>query len=205
MTIVIGTLAAALGGLHLNALSTLQRRVPCPVQTYRSIMVETRAVDLRSPASEPARRRFNAYYGVRRNAAWRTIFYEQFEAAKSVSDDAGPLFKRVIAALYEATGRVEASFASKLVATLRPDSPIIDSVVRGWLSAQISAPRFGSDLEAALGYYDWLSEILGALALTSEASAWSVVFAQIFPVAANEPLLTRMKQLDFLIWSGAPR
>jgi hypothetical protein len=86
VTIVIGTLAAALGGLHLKALSTLQRRVPCPVQTYRSIMVETRAVDLRSPASEPARRRFNAYYGVRRNAAWRTIFYEQFEAAKSVSD-----------------------------------------------------------------------------------------------------------------------
>jgi hypothetical protein len=162
-------------------------------------------MDLRSPAAEPVRRRFNAYYGVRRNAVWRATFYAQFEASKSLGDEAGPLFKRVVAALYEDTGRVEASFASKLVATLRPDSPIIDSVVRGWLAAQISAPRFGAGLDAAAGYYDWLREVMGALALTPEASAWSEVFAQAFPSATDEQSVSRMKQLDFLIWGGADR
>src|SRR5439155_1069029 len=38
-------------------------------------------------------------------------------------------FGSVLRELHEATGRFEASFASKLVATIRPDTPVIDSVV----------------------------------------------------------------------------
>ena len=99
---------------------------------------------------------------------------------------------------------MSASFASKLVATLRPDSPIIDSVVRGWLSAQIQR-RASAAIWKQRSAITTGSAIIGALPLTSEANAWSAVFPQTFPVAANEPLVTRMKQLDFLIWGGAPR
>src|SRR5687767_5019275 len=57
--------------------------------------------------------RFNGFYRVRRNADWRSQFYALLEREKSAKRP----FPVVLRALSKATGRVEASFASKLVAT----------------------------------------------------------------------------------------
>ena len=38
-------------------------------------------------------------------------------------------FPRTFTELFASTGRVDASFASKLYATLHPDAPVIDSIV----------------------------------------------------------------------------
>ena len=198
-------LAAALPSLQPKALSMMRGRLPCPVATYRAILAETRAIDLTGEDAEPVRRRFNAYYGVRRNARWRTAFYERFERAKGGSQAPKGLFAEVLRDLNKTTGRVEASFVSKLVATLRPESPIVDSVVRGWLSERIAAPRFGGGLPAAVGYYDWLWDVMAALAATPEARAWGEVFCEAFPPAAGESPVAAIKQLDFLIWAGAER
>jgi len=72
-------------------------------------------------------RNFNALYGVRRNAQWREAFYKLFENYKD-QPDLG--FRDVLSELLRATGRVEASFASKLLATVNPKRAIYDSIVR---------------------------------------------------------------------------
>ncbi len=151
------------------------------------------------------RRRFNAYYGVRRNAEWRAHFYKRFQAAKASSLTAFELFPDVLAGLGADTGRVEASFASKLVSTLRPDSPIIDSVVRGWLARHISAPTFGSGQAAALAYYRWLGEVMTEASASRQAEGWGEVFAGAFPPGPGDEPVSVVKQLDFLIWAGADR
>src|SRR5688572_6861082 len=70
-------------------------------------------------------KRFGGFYRVRRNSDWRCAFFQTLEQAKS-----SPVsFGEALRALYAATGRVEASFASKLIATLDPEQPVIDSVV----------------------------------------------------------------------------
>lgn len=72
-------------------------------------------------------RTFNGLYMVRRNAFWRTKFYEVMEKLKVQSE---PNFEAVLTELWEATGRAEASFASKLIATINPSLPVYDSIVR---------------------------------------------------------------------------
>lgn len=199
------SIGARLPSLSGPALSVLVGRNPCPVATYRMIALEISLVDLRAEAAEPTRRRFNAYYGVRRNAAWRERFYGRFEAAKASTLSAADLFQDVVAGLAEDTGRIEASFASKLVATLRPDSPIIDSRVRGWLAGSHASPPFKGGVVAAVSYYRWLEQVMGYLATTPEALEWFTTFEDAFPTRNGESAISSMKRLDFLIWGGAER
>lgn len=70
-------------------------------------------------------RRFNDFYKVRRNLKWRKIFYNLLEKAKVQSHS----FPEVLIQIREKTDRLEASFVSKLIATLNPEKPIIDKFV----------------------------------------------------------------------------
>src|SRR6186997_1843833 len=62
------------------------------------------------------RRRFNRFYRVRRGREWQDTFYGLMGRGKGERLE----FRAVLDALHEATNRYEASFASKLVATLDP-------------------------------------------------------------------------------------
>lgn len=199
------SVAEALPELHHRALATLTARAPCPVATYRLIRRTVVERNLLDQAAEPVRRRFNAYYGVRLNAVWRGNFYSRFEAAKTSPLASSALFEDVLSGLQADTGRVEASFASKLVATLRPESPIIDSVVRGWLARHLTPPPFGGGANAAVAYYRWLEDVLGELAASTQAQEWGRLFTEAFPHEPGEERISVMKQLDFLIWAGADR
>jgi hypothetical protein len=68
---------------------------------------------------------FNAFYRVRRNSDWQRHFYTLLEASKA----SGIMFTHALHVLLEQTSRFEASFASKLVATLYPEKPVIDQHV----------------------------------------------------------------------------
>src|SRR5579863_9467755 len=70
-------------------------------------------------------RRFTAFYRVRRNSEWRREFFALMEMAKS----GGIEFSEALRAIHRSTGRIEASFASKMVATLDPSKPVIDKFV----------------------------------------------------------------------------
>lgn len=197
--------AQALPGLSTRAMQTLTARAPCPVATYRSICAGTLALDLREDSAEAVRRQFNGYYGVRRNTGWRQRFYACFEAAKSSDKNGRDLFVEVIEGMYRDTGRVEASFASKLVATLRPEFPIIDSVVRKWLSTHGTTPPFKGGAEGVIAYYAWLCDVMQDLSQSPEAQYWGAVFEAAFPAPEGQAPIAAMKRLDFLIWAGADR
>ncbi len=175
------SIAAALPALQSKALQTLTSRSPCPVATYRAIRRSVSAGDLTADEAEPSRRRFNAYYGVRRNAAWRSQFYDRFEAAKVSVLSIEDLFEETLLGIYTDTGRVEASFASKLVATLRPGAPIIDSVLRKWLLRSSTPPPFGGGVSVAVAYFRWLHDQFEATVATAPAREWNRVFEAHFP------------------------
>jgi len=64
---------------------------------------------------------FNSFYKIRRNKEWRDAFYKYFE---SIKKDENITFFKIINYLYENTDNVEASFASKMLATINEDMPI---------------------------------------------------------------------------------
>ncbi len=78
-------------------------------------------------------RNFNYFYQVRRNAEWRGKFYALFYSSRDKEVD----FAYILNELFNRTGRVEASFASKLIATLNPSLPIIDRHVLSYIGRKL--------------------------------------------------------------------
>lgn len=142
-------------------------------------------------------RRFGGFYRVRRSSDWRTAFFEILERAKS-----SPVtFGEALRALHVATGRVEASFASKLVATLYPAQPVIDSVVLKNLG--LNLPRAAaSDRLAAIETLHCQLRTLYSEYLATEAGRDLILrFQQAYP----RSYVTETKMLDLVLWqSRAP-
>lgn len=139
-------------------------------------------------------RTFNGLYGVRRNADWRGRFYRIFEQQKSNSDIQ---FGEVIRSIFESTGRVEASFASKLIATVDPTRAVYDSIVRSNL--ELRTPT-GSGLEkiaAAVDVYEAIQGHLDAMILADRFPLLRKRFDRAFPQFKE---FADLKVVDLMIW-----
>jgi hypothetical protein len=200
---VAEAIAGGLPALHGRALGLLRARKPCPVATYLLLRSEALSLDVSSDAGAAFQRRFNGYYGVRRNAVWRTAYYSLFEATKSAPADRNARFRQVLVGLHDTAGRVEASFASKLVALLDPGAPIIDSLVRKVMATYGAAPPFGGGIAEAEAYYTWLDQVISALVDHEAGTDWSQAFDVAFADTSGASAIHTAKKLDFLIWAGS--
>lgn len=198
----LAALAAALPPLMPAASDLLARRRPGPIERYLDLADSAWRLDLASPAAADFQRKFNGFYGVRRNAVWRAVFYTTFQGTKQRTGDPAALFRWALAAVTAETGRVEASFVSKLVATLHAEGAVLDSVIRGFLAARIPAPSFGAGAEEAVAYYDWLQQVMMALSETAAAGEWFDRFDAQFAATAGAAAIDPIKKLDFLVWAG---
>ncbi|HWQ68916.1 MAG TPA: hypothetical protein VN494_02995 [Patescibacteria group bacterium] len=142
------------------------------------------------------RRRFNHFYRVRRGTDWQDKFYALLEGKKHEAVS----FAEVLHALHEATGRYEASFASKLVATIRPEMPVIDSVVLRNLG--LTFP--GYNLRDRTARLERLHETLVSrfnVFLTTETGCYLVKrFREEYPDAR----ISKLKMLDLVLWQTRP-
>ena len=111
--------------IHIDAKKVIETRIAESMgfDKYKQIMETVRKTDV---STDPDfQRTFNAFYRVRRNAEWRKAYYDLFETAK----DSNPSFESIIRTIYEATDNIEASFSSKMLATINPDKTIWDRYV----------------------------------------------------------------------------
>lgn len=88
------------------------------LEGYAGIQRTVRETDVSSDAD--FQRFYNRFYRVRRNAEWQLSYYAIMEREKANPSTA---FGDVLREMHELTGNVEASFTSKMIATLRPDKP----------------------------------------------------------------------------------
>ena len=111
-----------------KALDNLEKRAQ-DIQHYMNIMSKVKTVNVAD--DQDFQREFDFFYKVRRNAEWRKVFFEIFERKKKKNC----FYKEIITELYEGTGQVEASFASKMLAsycTKEPDKLRHPLRVRCW-------------------------------------------------------------------------
>jgi hypothetical protein len=138
------------------------------------------------------RRRFNRFYRVRRGPAWQDAFYSLMDRATNEDMQ----FRDVLHALYTDTGRYEASFASKLVATLDPSQPVIDAIVLGNVGLRLP-PYGGRDRAARICDVHRQLGSLSAVFLDGETGEYLVrEFRRTYPGAE----ITEMKMLDLVLW-----
>ena len=139
---------------------------------------------------------FAGYYRVRRNAVWRGAYFTMMGELR----DDPPDFRTCLARLFGATDRIEPSFTSKLLATIDPHRPVLDSVVLGHLGLRL--PTWGSSqdrIEKAANIYDTLTRCMGAF-VASNAGKLAVEAFRGYSPDFQKAQVTDTKIVDLVFW-----
>jgi hypothetical protein len=142
------------------------------------------------------RKHFNHFYRVRRGPEWQDAFYDLLERTKGTR----VRFSEILDGLYRATNRYEASFASKLLATIDPDMPVIDSVVLRNLSLKLPAFNSKDRLLRICQLHEGLRSSLHDFLETGDGRYLVRRFRGIYPDAR----ITEIKMLDLVLWQTRP-
>ena len=137
---------------------------------------------------------FNAFYRVRRNEAWRKTYYSLFQQAKEKHYS----FADVINALYETTGNVEASFSSKMIATIDPEKPIWDQYVLQNLGLELKGKTSRDKVKQAIVIYAQIEKWYQEYLVTEEARENIAEFDRWLPSYSWIPAI---KKIDYPLWS----
>lgn len=160
---------------------------------YRYIMenLNTMAVS----ANEEFQKRYNGFYKVRRNAAWREKYYICFEKFRMSRGEIS--FPAILKDIYEATNTVEASFASKMLATLKPEKPIMDSRVLHCLELSLGGSSDKEKLDTAIHIYQEIEDWYSEYSITQNAIENIAIFDKVLP---DYKWLSSTKKIDYMLW-----
>ena len=147
-------------------------------------------------AATDFQRRFNAFYRVRRNAKWRSAFFLLLLKSRT-----RPLsLRQVLTQIYRQTGRIEASFASKLVATANPDLPVIDSVVLKNLGLKLPSNTSSDRIRQVCKLHSQLHSTYKSFLRSRMGRNLVAQFRREYPSAH----LSEVKMLDLVLWQSRP-
>lgn len=139
-------------------------------------------------------RRFDAFYRVRRGAEWRAAFFNLMEDSKGNGID----FAQALRSLNGSTGRLEASFASKLVATLDPSTPVIDKFVLDNFDLRLPYWGAADREERTIEVYQQLC--LKCCGLMT--SPIGVMIRTMFDSKYPGTNVTDLKKIDLVLWQN---
>jgi len=135
---------------------------------------------------------FNGFYRVRRGNDWRVAYYALMESSKLSGID----FSRALNEIKHRTGRVEASFASKLVATLDPRKPVIDKFVLRQLVLRLPYWSATDRIPQTVHLYQDLCDRYRELIQSPAGKMIQDSFDRRFPDSG----LTDLKKIDLVLW-----
>ena len=139
---------------------------------------------------------FCGFYRVRRGKDWTDKYFALLEQKKSELE---PKFECILEELVRLTGRLEASFASKLAATIDPNLPVYDSIVRKNLCLPA---RYGDQnvrLKMAVQDYDAIKQSSIRQVKLSDFRTLRENFNRKFP---EHQAFSDTKVLDLMLWQN---
>lgn len=138
-------------------------------------------------------RTFNGFYRMRqRSRDFYKIFYCFLEENKGNL----PSFEDTLVYIYSRTKRVEASFSSKLVATINPNLPIWDTVVLKNLNLTQPAYHLKDRIPRIISIYSEINEWYKSFLKNDESRYLIKMFDEIYP----DSKITNIKKIDFILW-----
>lgn len=139
---------------------------------------------------------FKGFYRIRRDQRWCDLYFSYLERSKE--NRRAVSFGGTLSHLHQTTGRVEASFAAKGVATLDPSAPVWDSMLLSYWKLRAPPATHKDRLDAVNATYSALSERMHDLLASASGQSVVGMFDRAFPSEA--PLVTPMKKLDLTLW-----
>ena len=148
-----------------------------------------------NPSSKEFQRAFSSFYRVRRNEEWKRNFFDIFA---TVAQNRHCTFEQILTAVFHKNRQVEASFCSKMLATINPEKPIWDRLVCEFIFGHgitlTGTPE--KKIDKAVELYGkiekWYAENI------SQATDLLRKFDQQFSAHSK---IKPTKKIDFLIWS----
>ena len=159
---------------------------------YQIILHRVNEIDISKDSG--FQKTFNAFYRIRRNAEWRRNYYRIFECAKRDKLS----FEKVIVELYAETGNVEASFSSKMIATIDQNKPIWDQYVLHNLGLELKGKNAQERVNNAIIIYSQIEKWFAEYLQTDEARRNIDEFNRWFP---SYTWISDVKKIDYLLWS----
>ena len=180
--------------MYINARRVIENRIAESMgfNKYRQIMERVRNTDVSS--DKDFQRTFNSYYRIPRNEEWQTIYYDLFETMK----DSRPSFEQIIRTLYKNTGNIEASFSSKMLATINSDMPIWDRYVVYNLCLKVKGKTKEEQLSCTVDLYDQMVRWYRTFLDTPNGKECIEEFDRILP---EYKWMSSVKKIDFYLWS----
>lgn len=169
-----------------SAVADLER----PIRDYLWLIEQVRGRDVRTDPD--FQRRYNHFWRVRKGATWRAAYYDLLERAKTTDTD----FEAALRAIHERTGRIEASFCSKLVATLDPDRPVVDAFVLRFFGLRLPYAYQDDRIARTIDVYRRVAAGVHAIVRSEAMPEIRAAFAGRYPDAS----LSDVKMVDFVLW-----
>ena len=180
--------------IHIDAKRVIETRIAESMgfDKYKKIMDWVRRTDVSS--DREFQRTFNSFYRVRRNEEWRRAYYNLFEEVKNSK----PSFEYIIRTMYKETGNIEASFSSKMIATIDANMPIWDRYVMQNLCLELKGKTKEDQLDCAVRLYEQMLAWYGEFLKTENGRDCITEFDKTLP---GYTWMSKVKKIDFYLWS----
>lgn len=178
----------------------------CGFTAYR----ETLRLDTNIAADVSYQKNFTGYYRVRRDALWLQAFYQYLEENKTNRDISFETILRYLSGVEHTvrkTGKnpggkaktVEASFASKMLATINRDHPIWDSQVLHFFQIKVDDRLTGEDkIRHCVEIYRQMEQEITQFIHSPAGKECIALFDETFPNCRD---FSAYKKIDFYLWN----
>jgi hypothetical protein len=160
---------------------------------YNNIMDEVFDVDVSK--NELFQKSFNGFYRIRqRPKVFYTAMYEYIETHKHSQVS----FEDVLRYFFDKLGRIEASFSSKVAATINPNLPIWDSIILNHLKLKKPGYNLSKDkrLKQTVDLYNSISKFYTDFLKHKLAEKMISDFDNQYPKAN----ISNIKKIDLILW-----
>ncbi|GAB3745665.1 hypothetical protein [Spirosoma pomorum] len=179
-----------------NHIDEILPRLAWPVERYRQTI--DGLVSCNVATDQAYRRNFIRFYQMRLpRAKAYDDYFDILERLKGQQDiDTTEVLAVVLEELQIKTGRIESSFASKLIATLNPNLPVVDSIVLSNMGIRLPAYNASARKEKVIAIYRELTTRLNQMIQDKRFIGLKTRFVLAYP----DYSFTDLKILDLLIW-----
>lgn len=188
-----------LNSLNQNINIILERITSQKLDAYTLTQTRLQQVDVST--DQQYQRQYNGFYRVRLPST--NAYPAYYKLLEENKNNRNLELIYILNELLHVTGRVETSFGSKLIATINPHIPPLDSVVLGHLNLILPARNRQLDLsriQTCVKVHDELVGKMNHLIAQPDFKQLKARFKQKFPCYS----FTDVKILDLLLWQHRP-
>ena len=177
--------------MELNLNQKVIDNIGIGLTKYNYIMATIQNTDVSSDIE--FQKRYNGFYRMRQRPAEYYSTYFNFMEKQKNRD---VTFEETLRYLHASLGRIEASFSSKLVATINPNKPVWDEFVLQNLGIKKPTTYSKNRIEKTIEIYMGIEGFYANFLKSNECQALLVEFDSHFP----NTNLTQTKKVDLLLW-----